>query len=89
MFEHETPDSFQGVANDRALRIELCFVAHMLPTTAAARSKMGTAGLNSVGTRLDQMSDASPGHLFPSREIDELDPITGHPAVDEYDAAIG
>jgi hypothetical protein len=50
---------------------------------------MGTAGLNSVGTRLDQMPDASPGHLFPSREIDELDPITGHPAVDEYDAAIG
>jgi len=50
---------------------------------------MATAGLNSIGTGLDQAADASPGHLLPDREVDEFDPITGHPAVDEYDTTIG
>ena len=89
MLESEVSDSFEGVSDDRALRVELCFVTHMLPTTATAGSEMATAGLSSVGTRLDQTSHSSPGHPLPSSQIDELDQITRHPAIDEYDSTIG
>jgi hypothetical protein len=89
MFEHQTPDSLKGVADDRALCVELCSVPNMLPTTAAARSKMGTAGLDAIGARLDQAPNSSLEHLLPGSDVGELDAITGHAAVDEYDTTIG